>query len=273
MARLAAPDQAEGLRRMFVADVRRMVAVVPAAGEQDASEVIALLAAALAAQGRKVLVLDELLAAGEAQPAFAVTPRHDLGTVMLNQAEIETALIRAAEGIDLLAGGNRAHGMPRPRMEARIGLINAFYKLAGRYDVVLVQACIDAAAGCPSFAWACQDVIVLSDDMTESVTDVYARLKLLHQQDQRGFHLLFRSAAQDRAALLYRNIAAVSRRHLRVMPEYLGALPQEVASQATFYERLAGMVQSWPMPEHKAGHFPELMRRLLRGVPAQAITK
>lgn len=258
---------------MFAADGRRMIAVVPAAGEQDADAVIGHLAAALASQGKKVLVLDELLAAGETQAAFAVTARHDLCTVMLQQAGIETALIRVAKGIDFLAGGNLARGMPRPRMEARIGLINAFYKLAGQYDVVLVQACIDAAAGCPSFAWACQDVIVLSDDMAESVTEVYARLKLLHQQDQRGFHLLFRSAAQDRVALLYRNIAAVSRRHLRMMPEYLGALPQEIAAQAAFYDRLAGMVQSWPMPEHKAGHFPELMRRLLRGVPAQANTK
>jgi hypothetical protein len=32
-----------------------------------------------------------------------------------------------------------------------------------------------------------------------------------------------------------------------------------------YYQQLAGMIQSWPMPEHKAGHFPDLMRRLLRG--------
>jgi MinD-like ATPase involved in chromosome partitioning or flagellar assembly len=265
------PDQAEGLRRLFVADARRMVAIVPAGENAAAAAAVADLARTLAAQGKRVLVLDELLAAGNSHPVFDVTPRHDLATVMLSQVEVESALVKASARIDLLAGGNHASTVPRPRMEARIGLVNAFYRLAGKYDVVLVNACIDGGNSRPSFAWACQDVIVLSAGLTESATEVYACIKLLHQSEKRRFHLLFCGVEQASASALYRSIAAVSRRHLHVMPEFLGVLPQANATQDGFYAQLAGMIQSWPMPEHKAGHFPDLMRRLLGGANPQVL--
>jgi len=259
------PDQAEGLRRLFVADARRMVAFVPAGAGIATAEPVSSLAATLSGAGKKVLLLDELWAAGDLHPVFQVAPKHDLATVMLNQLEVESALLKSAAGIDLLAGGTHAASMPRPRMEARIGLVNAFYRLAGKYDIVLVNACVDAVNSRPSFAWACQDVIIVSNGEAEAATEAYAHIKLLHQAEKRGFHLLFRSLDQARASALYRSIAAVSRRHLHIMPEYLGVLPEARPPLAEFYQQLSGMIQSWPMPEHKAGHFPDLMRRLLRG--------
>jgi flagellar biosynthesis protein FlhG len=259
------PDQAEGLRRLFVADARRMVAFVPAGTGMATAEAVSSLARTLSSAGKRVLLLDELWAAGDLHPVFQVAPKHDLTTVMLNQLEVESALLKSIAGIDLLAGGAHAASMPRPRMEARIGLVNAFYRLAGKYDIVLVNACVDAANSRPSFAWACQDVIVLSNGEAEAATEAYAHIKLLHQAEKRGFHLLFSGLDQARASALYRSIAAVSRRHLHVMPEYLGVLPEAKPLLTEYYQQLAGMIQSWPMPEHKAGHFPDLMRRLLRG--------
>lgn len=262
-------DQAEGLRRLFAADARRMVAMIPSGGD-DATHIVSHLAYLLAGQGKKILLLDEMWVAGVAHPVFGVAPRYDLGTVVLRDGELEDALVKTAEGIDFLAGA-AASSMPRPKMETRIGLVNAFYRLAGHYDVVLVNACVDAANSRPSFAWACQDVIVLTDGSQDSATEAYARIKLLHQSDKRRFHLLFCGLNAERASALYRGIAAVSRRHLRVMPENLGAYPQATAQQAGFLRNLAATIQAWPVPEQKAGNFPDLMRRLLRGADPHAL--
>lgn len=268
MASLA-EDQAEGLRRLFVADARRMVALMTTRGE-SAVEMAANLAALLAAQGKKVLVLDEFWTAGEQHPVFGIKPRHDLTSVMLASGELESAVARSAQGFDVLAGAVSSH-VPRPRMEARIGLINAFYRLAGRYDVVLVNASTEATDSRPSFAWACHDVILLAEDSADSATEAYARIKLLHQADTRRFHLLYREMADERAAALFKGLAAVSRRHLHLMPEYLGVLPAGAGQQAMVLQNLARTLQTWPMPQHKAGNFPELMRRLLRGADPHAL--
>lgn len=262
-------DQAEGLRRLFVADARRMVTLMTASGESVAS-MVASLAELLTEQGRKVLVLDELWSAGEQHPVYGITPRHDLGTVMLTSGELESAVVRSGQGVDLLAGGLSGH-MPRPRMEARIGLVNAFYRLAGRYDVVLVNACVHADSHRLSFAWACHDVILLADDGADSATEAYAHIKLLHQGNTRRFHLLYREVGAERAAALFKGLASVSRRHLHLMPEYLGVLPGSSSQQAAVLQNLARALQTWPMPDNKAGNFPDLMRRLLRGADPHAL--
>lgn len=265
------PDQAEGLRRLFITDVRRMVALLSATENPADRLIVAGLAATLAGQGRKVLLLDESLSAEDAPTHYGLPLRHDLNTSLLCGAEIEAAIARTASGVDLLAGGNQVRNLPRPKMEARMALINAFYRLAGKYDVVLVNASADAVGSRPSFAWACQDVVVVCGDRPDAVTEAYARIKLLHQAGDRRFHLLFRAQDDMRAQTLYRNIAAVSRRHLHLLPEYLGVLSASEDAQPVFFAQLAKAVQSWPMPEHKAGHFPDLMRRLLSGANPQAL--
>lgn len=262
------PDQAEGLRRLFQADVRRMITVLSPAGDGVGHEFAAGLATALAGQGRKVLLLDESLAAGERHPVFGATARHDLATVMLHQAEIDKAILCAMPGIDLLAGGGQSGTLPRPRMEARIGLVNAFYRLAGKYDVVLVDAGADGVHSRPSFAWACQDVIMLCGNQPDASTAVYSHIKSLHQAGERRFHLLFSGMSAERAQALYRSIATVSRRHLQVMPEMLGVLPAAGDLPSGYFAQLADSVLTWPLPAHKAGHFPALMRRLLGGANA-----
>lgn len=269
MARLA-PDQAEGLRRLFVADVRRMIALVSTGAMGDA--VMAHLAAAMSANGKRVLVLDEHLCAGRAHAGLGVTAGFDLDNVLYDDIDIEQAVITTSSGVHLLAGGGRTRPLSQPRMESRIGLVNAFYRLAGQYDVVLVNTQGDVLQSRPSFAWACQDVMMLCDDQPDSVTQTYARIKLLHQAGERRFHLIFSGMDDVVAESVYRRVASVSRRHLHLMPANLGTLPFESHLSATFLTQLAAQLQTWPLPEHQTGHFPALMRRLLRGSNPRVIS-
>jgi flagellar biosynthesis protein FlhG len=260
-------DQAEGLRRLFVADARRLAAVMTV-GKATASDACARLAQALAGMGKRVLLLDECWSMGEKHAVFGVEARHDLMAVMLHGLDIESALTKLGNGVDLLAAREPLNA-PRPKMEARIGLVNAFYRLAGKYDAVLINAGLDAANSRPSYAWACQDVIIVSDGNPDAVTEVYARIKLLHQPETRRFHLVFSGLEAGRGAAVYRSIAAVSRRHLHIMPDYMGVMP--AGGARGFYHELASKLQAWPVPETKAGHFPDLMRRLLRGADPHAL--
>ena len=261
MARLA-PDQAEGLRRLFVADVRRMIALVSNTGRGGVLS--AQLANTLGTQGLRVLLVDEQLAAGRQNPWLRVTPDHDLDQVLYEAIDIESAIVSVGEGVHLLAGGGRTRALTRPRMEARVGLVNAFYRLAGQYDVVLVNTQSDVLQTRPSFAWACQDVILCCEDTADATTRAYACIKLLHQAGERRFHLLFDDMQEVVQTSFFRRIASVTRRHLHLTPANLGSLPGDEVSARRVVVRLADQLQSWPLPENQSGHFPALMRRLLR---------
>jgi len=257
------PDQAEGLRRLFVGDRRRMVALV--GGHHPEADVAQKLALSLAAQGRKVLLLDESLLAGSWYDSLQCPVHYDLHDVMLRGLEIDEVLTRSPSGIDLLAGGENPQLAPRPSMESRIGLVNAFYRLAGKYDVVLVDALRSEPVRHPSFTWACEDVIVMCGGEPHCTTRAYAYIKAMQENGDRRFHLLYQHVDSQRAHGLYRSLAAVSRRNLQVMPESLGNLPEQDLFEADFYQRLSAVLLHWPLPENKTGHFPALMRRLLGG--------
>jgi flagellar biosynthesis protein FlhG len=260
------PDQAEGLRRLFVEDVRRMIALVPCGDLRQGGDLLAHLAAKLAGQGKRVLMLDESLSAGEQHGVFSVRPKYDLDGVLHEALEIEHVITGTPCRVDLIAGGGRAVTLSQPRMEARIGLVNAFYRLAGQYDVVLINTGSDSIQNRPSFAWACQDVIVLCHDHQDSATQAYAQIKTLHQAGERRFHLLFSGAGDAASQLLFRRVASVCRRHLQLMPACLGVL----SAAGRLPEEVAGQILAWPLPEHQTGHFPALMRRLLHGSHARA---
>lgn len=264
------PDQAEGLRRLFVPDVRRMVALV-FDGEAGA-DLAARVAVDLAAHGSRVLLLEDALVAGSPHPVLDSAPAHDLDGVLRGTIEIEQAIVATGCGVHLLAGGSRFRPHSRGGMEACIGLINAFYRLAGRYDMVLVNTPDGALQDRPGFAWACQDVIVVQcGSVADAATRAYATIKRLHQSGERRFHLAYTGMDEAAANIAFSRLATVSRRHLQVMPDHLGTCSAPEGMVAShFPARLAAHMQSWPLPEHQAGHFPALMRRLLRGNAARA---
>jgi len=247
---------------MFAGDARRMIGILTESGSSCGRRLTANLAVALGAVGYRVLLLDENMVAGKAHPDFPGIAGSDLSQVLRGKEKITAVPMKVAPGTDLLAGGLARIGR-RPAIETQIAFVNAFYNLAGAYDVVLIDA---VGEGCiyPSFTWAAQDVIVLCGDRADSVTTAYARIKALRQAGERRFHLLFEPMPIARAQLLYRNLATASRRHLREFPEDMGTLPQETTG--AFYDGLAEDVLRWPLPVHKEGYFRAFMQRLLRGL-------
>lgn len=251
---------------MFAGDMRRMIGVLSESGTSAGQVLSASLATTLGVAGSKVLLLDESLVAGEVHPVFPVDVVCDLFQMLHDKTSMKSALTRVAPGVDMLAGSLQhvAHG---PGIEDHTDFIKAFYRLAVAYDVVLINAAEDNS-NYPSFAWAAQDIIVLCGDRGDSVTTAYAHIKALRQAGERRFHLLFEQMAPERARMIYRNLAAVSRRHLREFPEDLGVLPREAT--AVFFAGLADSVRDWPLPENKDGHFRAFMQRLSQKEPVNA---
>jgi len=253
-------DQAEGLRRMFAGDVRRIIGVLSERTSTCGHDLTASLAATLGATGSRVLLLDENLMAGETHPVFAVSASCDLFQVLRNQMDLSAALMPVAANVHFLAGG-MAYMARRPDDENQTDFVNAFSRLADAYDVVLINAAEEGARYYPSLTWAAQDIIVLCGDRSDSVTTAYAHIKALQLAGERRFHMLFEPMPVELAQMLYRNLASVSRRHLRDIPGDLGVLPQEPTDD--FFAFLADSVHAWPLPKHKDGHFRAFMQRLL----------
>lgn len=253
-----AADQAEGLRRMFAADATHMVALVG----DEAQDISAALAVALAGQGRKVLLLDEQLGRGDTHPLATLPIDHDISAVVRGEKSLQEIVLPVA-GISLLpaAASRDLQGADA----ARVRLLAGFHALSSLFDVVLVHSAAQTAQRRGlGFALAAPEVLTLCDGSSAGITASYGQIKLMARAPgKRRFHLMFRSVEAPLAKVLFRNLSAVCRQHLHLMPDFAGTFPLDQSAAADAMELLAADMAHWPVLERDDSRFEAFMRRLL----------
>jgi len=186
-------DQAQGLRRMFAAHRRHVLALVANPHVAFGGVVLDRLARMLAASGREVLVAD----AGSGAPAPHELARLDLA------AGIE----RVAPRVSYLP----ARGLPLAFVDTRgsaEGFVDALRDAAPEADVLIVHA--DAGELSRVMARRALRPLLLGADHPESIKHAYGAAKLLARRNSLAtFDLLLVAAAHSpRAASIAASLAA-----------------------------------------------------------------
>lgn len=212
-------DQAEGLRRLLAREGSRVVAVTGGPGSPGRTTTVVNLAAALTAQGKDVLVIDECLGTQSVCTLLGgVRGAGNFAAVMRGEMALADALGRHTLGFGVLAASrdNRAQ-----YTSAQLQKV-----LSGPADVVLIDAQLDADGALSPLALHAHDVLVVMRVTAQSITDTYACLKRLHFAHAIGqFRVLANqvSSVAD-AESAFENLAGVASRYLTVTLESAGCV-------------------------------------------------
>ncbi|AJK44726.1 MinD/ParA family ATP-binding protein [Burkholderia plantarii] len=247
-------DQAEGLRRLLAGRATRIVAVTGGPTGVGCTSAVVNLAAALAALGKDVLVVDER---NDADSAAAT-----LGSAWLRTGNT----VRHEAGFSLCVAADLARdGYDDERLAAY---------LEGAADIVLVDAQRDANGALSALARAAHDVLIVTRVAGSAITEAYACMKRLHYAHALAqFRVLVnhvQSESDARAA--YENLAGVAGRYLTValaeggyvsadplvprarelVHTVVDAFPSSAAARD--YRQIASDLLYWPMrPTNPAG--------------------
>jgi flagellar biosynthesis protein FlhG len=214
-------DQAEGLRRLLAREAPRLVALVGGDEQAGTSSAVINLAAALARQGKDVLVIDEHCDAKSlAQTVGIETPR-TIADVAAG-VPLDEVAARYYERVRVLAAPASAMAGVRPRE-----LLEA---LNDGVDVVLIDARLNADGALSPLAMQAHDVVVVMRASAQSITGAYACVKRLHFAHAiHQFRVLINgvTSASD-AYSVYQNLTAVGSRYLAVSFSPAGAVSLDV---------------------------------------------
>ena len=158
-------DQADGLRRLFIAQRPRFIAVVANAEMAFSGLVLERLAGACCAAGRRTLVVDAAASAPEPHELVAL--------------DLAAGIDALAPGLDYLG----ARGLPLRYVNSRgscAGFLQAVIDVAPAADVVIVHA--EASELGRLFTGRAVRPLLLAADHPATVTQAYAGLKLLAQR-------------------------------------------------------------------------------------------
>ncbi|CAM2138515.1 MinD/ParA family protein [Pararobbsia alpina] len=215
-------DQAEGLRRLLARDAPRVVTLVGGDEQAGTSSAVINLAAALARQGKDVLVIDEQCDAKSLVEAVGADRARTLSDVVAGNATIEEISAQFDERVRVIASplGTLAGCSPTQTLAS----------LNCGVDVVLIDAKVDDEGALSPIAMQAHDVVVVMRANAQSITGAYACVKRLHFAHAiHQFRVLINgvTSASD-AYSVYQNLTAVGSRYLAVSFSPAGAVSLDV---------------------------------------------
>ena len=280
-------DQAEGLRRLLERSRVRMMTLDAGCHGVGKTSAVINVAAALAARGSRVLVIDENHGPANVSGLLGVRPQFELQHVIREDCALEDALVPGPRGISILGAANGARALPGLRAVEQARLIASFGCLDGRFDVVLVDTPCAQPDRTGLFTHAVQDTIIVSSLAAHAITASYALIKRLRNTGKSGasgrrFHLLLNRVGCERnARVVIDNLKTAAQGYLATPLECLGCVPNDsslryavsgfqpvveacpAAPAAAGYRRIAASIADWPHARAQPHSLDSLMQRLL----------
>ncbi|MFC4727312.1 MinD/ParA family protein [Coralloluteibacterium thermophilus] len=275
------PEQAAALARPPV----RVIAVTSGKGGVGKTNVSVNLGVALAAAGRKTLLLDADLGLANVDVMLGLSPRFTLADVMAGRCALADTILDGPHGLGIVPAASGKRHMAELSPAEHVGLIRAFSEIERPVDTLLVDTGAGINDAVLTFCQAAQDVIVVVCDEPASITDAYALIKVLSRE--RGVERVqvlanqVGSVAEGRQ--LYDKLARVTDKFLDVTLGFLGAVPYDEylrravqrqspvtvtfpsSPSARAFRDFAGRIERWQPPSAPRGHLEFFVERMIAG--------
>lgn len=220
-------DQAAGLRRMMGASHPRLVTVLSTSGQSQSPLLLTNIASSLSANGNQVVLVHP------SNITFENRYRLDEMPALLEVANYQTPLIKALQQApEGFAVAKLTHAKDRQLhldhyQQAQLDTV--FEDLTKLYDMVIVDAALDANQSLPLQRLNTQEILIEVSNDQQAIMQAYSLMKrICAKVGKRSFSILVSNATDTQANQVFNHIASVAWEYLRITLSYFGAIPADV---------------------------------------------
>jgi flagellar biosynthesis protein FlhG len=188
------------------------------------------LAVAFSKLNKKVLLVDADLGLANADIALGVTPEFSLQDAIFKGKDLHEVAVKTDYGVDLLAASSGSKEIISMGA-ARMGMfIKELISFASEYDVLLFDCAAGIDSNVTSFISATPQSIIIATAQPTSVMDVYALMKIIHQDNlSENVGLVVNMVdSENQGQKVADTLSTVSQRYLTKSMDLLGILPNSL---------------------------------------------
>ena len=223
-------DQAQNLRD-FVrrGRVGRVFAITSGKGGVGKTSASINLAIALAARGKRVIVLDADLGLANVEVLMGLNSFFNLQHVIDGEKSIMQILVKGPGGIEIVPGTSGLAKLADLGPAARQNVLNGLKDLQEQSDFVVIDTMAGIGQNAVRFAAAADEVLVVTTPEPSAIVDAYATIKTIFSiREDTVFRLIINMVVNQQQALaVTTNLSRVAKQYLGLTLSYLGYIPRD----------------------------------------------
>lgn len=286
MTRLILQDQAAGLRNLISyqkRDPARVFTIADGKSRVGKTSVVVNLAAALAQNGQRVLLIDENPCHNNICTSLGLQARFDLLHVIHKDKRLDQVLLQGPENITILSAMRGIHALNKLNPLEQDWLVKSFSELTESVDIVLIDTAMTGTTHVLPLSLASEQVMIVISGSAASITGAYALIKIMSQEYSKQHFLILvnKVESETEALMIYQNLYRVARQYLSVSLEYAGYVESDErlrsatqlckpviemfpASQAAIcFRHVAENILRSTCPDKYSGGMDHFMQRLI----------
>lgn len=233
--------QAKLADKLSVKKPARFIAVTSGKGGVGKSMLTANLAIALTRLKKKVIVIDADFGTANQHILFDTYGRYNLSHVLDSKVGIEECCVRDGSGVSIISGGSGISKLADLSSKQRNILLSEFKKLQFMADYILFDTGAGISKNVTNVVMSADEVIVVTTSEPTAITDAYAMVKTIANNDSTALVKLVMNMASTKAEAerIGAKMAAVSRQFLNLYIERAGlVLHDEIVPRSIKEKRL-----------------------------------
>ncbi len=217
----------------------KSIAITSGKGGVGKTNVAVNLGLSLAAKGKRVLLLDADLGLANVDILFGYSTRRNVADVLQGNLHLRDVMFEAAAGLQVLPASSGVLGLEHPSRAQLTKLAGQLDELADGFDVLL----LDTGAGIRDtvlfFSGAAGEILIVTTPEPTAITDAYAMIKVLIQNDgATSIQVLVNEAVDAReGAAVFDKLSRVATGHLGFQPGYAGWIAKDARLEAAVRKR------------------------------------
>lgn len=231
-------DQANNLRNLinkngmqnYTELSSRVITVTSGKGGVGKTNFSVNLAILFSKMNKRVVIIDADFGLANIEVLFGIIPRYSLADVLKGQKDVEEVLTDGPMGIKFISGGSGLKELSNITEKQMNYFINNFSYLDAISDIIIIDTGAGISKSVINFIKASDETIIITTPEPTSVTDAYALIKTIKEENQRipDFKVVVNRVDDEEEGLeIYNKISRASSRFLGIQLQNLGYIPYD----------------------------------------------